>query len=87
MIYAFSALTTVGIVPFTKFTMDDINATLIAEGGVEGGSNVLVAKKTEAKGLGEKEVKELVEKWWFWNATRMVMPLVGTAMGFWTALK
>lgn len=87
MIYAFSALSIVGIVPFTKITMDNINATLIAEGGVEGGGNLLAAKKTEAKRLGEKEVRALVERWWFWNGMRMVMPLVGTAMGLWTALK
>ncbi|KAF6235526.1 hypothetical protein HO173_006209 [Letharia columbiana] len=87
MVYAFSALCTVGIVPFTKLTLDDINATLIAEGGVDGGSNVLMAKKTEAKGLEEKEVRELVKRWWFWNLMRMMMPLVGTVMGLWTALK
>lgn len=87
MIYAFSALTIVGIVPFTKLTMDGINAALIAEGGVDGGSNVLMAKKTDAKGLGEREVRELVERWWFWNGMRMLMPLVGTVMGLWTALK
>lgn len=87
MVYAFSALCTVGIVPFTKLTLDDINATLIAEGGVDGGSSVLMAKKTEAKGLEEKEVRELVKRWWFWNLMRMMMPLVGTVMGLWTALK
>ena len=88
MVYAFSALTTVGIVPFTKLTMDDINATLIAEGGVkEGSNNMLTAKKTKAKGLEEKEVRELVKRWRFWNSMRMMMPLVGTVMGLWTALK
>ena len=87
MVYAFSALTTVGIVPFTKLTMDDINATLIAEGGVKEGSNMLTAKKTKAKGLEEKEVRELVKRWRFWNSMRMMMPLVGTVMGLWTALK
>lgn len=87
MIYAFSALTTVGIVPFTKLTMDDINATLIAEGGVEGGSKMLTAKKTKAKGLEEKEVRELVKRWRFWNLMRMMMPLGGTVVGLWTALK
>ena len=76
-----------GIVPFTKITMDGINATLITEGGVEGGGNLLTAKKTEAKGLGENEIRALVERWWFWNGMRMVLPLVGTAMGFWIALK
>lgn len=86
-IYAFSALTTVGIVPFTKLTMDDINSKLIAEGGVEGGGSVLMAKKTDAKGLGEEEVRELVKRWRFWNWMRMMMPLVGTVMGLWTALK
>lgn len=87
MIYAFSALTVVGIVPFTKLTMDEINATLIAEGGVHGGSNVLMAKQTMAKGLEEKEIRELVGRWRFWNLIRMIMPLVGTVMGLWTALK
>lgn len=88
MIYAFSALTIVGIVPFTKLTMDEINATLIAEGGVvDGGSNVLMAKKTKAKGLEEKEVRDFVKRWRFWNLMRMIMPFVGTAMGLWTALK
>lgn len=67
--------------------MDDINSKLIAEGGVEGGGNVLMAKRTEAKGLGEGEVRELVKRWRFWNWMRMMMPLVGTVMGLWTALK
>lgn len=51
---------------------------VIAEGGVDGGSNVLMAKK--------KEVKELVKKWRVLNWMRMMMPLVGTVMGLWTAL-
>ena len=54
MIYAFPALTTVGIVPFTKITMDGINSTLIAEGTVDRRINVLMARKTGAKGLGRK---------------------------------
>lgn len=48
---------------------------------------MLVAKKTEARGLEKKEIRALVERWWFWNGMRMVMPLVGTGMGLWTALK
>ncbi len=86
-VYVFSAITIVGIVPFTKFTMDGINAALIAEGGVDGGSSALVAKKTEAKGLEETEVRELVKRWRFWNMMRLIMPLLGTAMAFWTALR
>lgn len=65
MVYAFPALTAVGIVPFTEMAMDEINATLIAEGGDESGSgsggNVLMARKREAKGL-EEEVRILVER-------------------------
>lgn len=85
-IYAFSALTTVGIVPFTKLTMDHASSRLIAEGFIDGGNNVLVAKKTEAKALGKKEATELVKKWRVLNWMRMMMPLVGTVMGLWTAL-
>ena len=76
-----------GIVPFTKITMDGINSTLITEGIVDAGSNVLMARKTGAKGLGEEEVREFVERWRFWNWTRMLMPLAGTVMELWTALK
>lgn len=47
----------------------------------------MMAKKTDAKGLGEEEVRELVKRWRFWNWMRMMMPLVGTVMGLWTALK
>ena len=86
----FPALTTVGIVPFTKFTMDGINAALIAEGGADGGgggSHVLMPKNMKAKGLREEEeVRELVTRWRFWNRMRMVMPFVGTMVGLWTAL-
>lgn len=37
------------------------------------------------KGLGKKEVKELVKKWRVLNWKRIMMPLVGTVMGLWTA--
>ena len=76
-----------GIVPFTKITMDGINATLIAEGGGAEEGSVLMAKKIEARGLGEKEVRELVRRWRFWNWMRMMMPVVGTGVGLWIALK
>ena len=76
-----------GIVPFTKITMDGINASLIAEGGGGEGGNVLMAKKIEARGLGEMEVRELVRRWRFWNWMRMMMPVVGTGVGLWAALK
>ena len=85
--YAFSALMTVGIVPFTKVTMDGINAALIAEGGEGVGRGVLAAREKEARGLGEREVRGLVGRWRFWNWARMMMPVVGTAVGVWTALK
>ncbi|KAL9126837.1 MAG: hypothetical protein Q9175_007845, partial [Cornicularia normoerica] len=85
--YAFPALCTVGVVPVTKLTMDDINATLIAEGGFDGGSNLLEAKKTEAKGLEEQEVRELVKRGPVWNWTGMMMSLVEIVMGLWIALK
>ena len=57
----------VGIVPFTKITMDGIDAAFIAEGGGSRGGNVLMAKKVEARGLWKREVRELVRRWWFWN--------------------
>ena len=96
-IYAFSALTMVGMVPFTKLTIDGINAALIAEGGADGGgggvggggSHVLMPRNTKATGLREgeeEEVQELVTRWRFWNLMRMAMPLVGTVVGLWTAL-
>lgn len=47
--------------------MDGINAALIAEGRVDGGNDVLMARKTEAKGLGKQEVRELMMMWGFWN--------------------
>lgn len=76
-----------GVVPVTKLAMDGINATLIAEGGFDGGSNLLEAKKTEAEGLEEREVRELVKQEPVWNWTGMMMPLVGIVMGLWIALK
>ena len=78
--------------PFTKLTIDGINAVLIAEGGADGGggggggSHVLMPQNVKAKGLREEEVRKLVTRWRFWNLMRVVMPLVGTVVGLWTAL-
>ena len=86
-VYVFSALIIVGIVPFTKIMVEWTNATLIAEGGVEGGSKFLTAKKMRVQGLDERGIRVLVERWRFWNMMRMVLPLMGTVMAFWTCFE
>lgn len=59
MIYAFSPLSTMKIMPFTKVTTNVVNATITAEGGAVGGSIVLIAKKMKAKEMEEKEIGKL----------------------------
>ncbi|KAL8908881.1 MAG: hypothetical protein Q9171_005278 [Xanthocarpia ochracea] len=67
-----AAVGTIGIVPFTLIFMAPTNSALIAQ----------TAKTT----LSEVDVRGLVEKWAFLNLLRSGIPVVGTALGLYSAL-
>lgn len=84
-LYAFSALLTIGIVPYTLIAMVPTNNALRrkAEDAKALSAEEMIAENEDS---GEKSAKELLDLWATHNLARATFPLVGAILGLWTTL-
>jgi len=75
--YAFCALATLVVVPFTIVFINGTNRILMAESASDSG-------KTS---LADSQARSLVEKWSRLNALRSCFPILGLVVVLWSALK
>jgi len=86
--YAFAAVATVGVVPWTVGVMRDVDGKLMERAEGEGVRRKVDAGEVEVEveGEGEEGARSLLDRWGTMNLVRGLMPALGAVLGVWASL-